>query len=124
MQGDDVQTWRQLAAVAVGVVVGGVCVVVAIFLHRQGVDRAGAWASIIGLLGIPIGMLGVWLAWPHSSGTVDQSNSPPTVRIQHNSASEGGTTFAVQDGLQIIDYDRSPDQTNRVSQEKNKDDQG
>ncbi len=88
---------------------GAACIVLAVFLHREGVVLAGAWAGIIGLLGIPIGALGVWLAWPRSHEEATVRDQGPSVNIQHNTASRGGTTFAVQDGDQSINSDRPID---------------
>jgi hypothetical protein len=93
---------RRVGAVAVGVVVGAVCVAFGVFLHGQGVDRAGAWAGIIGLLGVPLGVLGVWLAWPRGGDGAAGRERAPQVKTQHNTASGGATVNAVQDGNQII----------------------
>jgi uncharacterized membrane protein YccC len=99
--------WRRLASVVVGVIVLAACVVLAIFLHREGIVLAGAWAGIIGLLGIPIGALGVWLAWPRSRDEKDPPALESPIRIQRNTTSSHGSVFAVQDGEQNI-YNRHP----------------
>jgi hypothetical protein len=78
--------------------------VLAIFLHSEGIILAGAWAGIIALLGIPIGILGVWLAWPRDQDDIPSRGESPGDRIQHNIASQNGTIFAVQDGHQSIKY--------------------
>jgi hypothetical protein len=84
-------------------------VVLAFFLHRQGVVLAGAWAGIIGLLGIPIGLLGVWLAWPRDEDTESAPEQKTQASFQNNTTSGPGTIFAVQDGNQTIYYKQSPD---------------
>src|ERR1700722_9139135 len=99
--------WRRLASVVVGVIVLAACTVLAIFLHREGIILAGAWAGVIGLLGIPIGALGVWLAWPHSHDEKDPPRQESPIRVQRNMASSHGSVFAVQDGEQNI-YNRQP----------------
>jgi hypothetical protein len=103
---------RRLGAVIVGAVLGAACVVLAVFLHREGVVLAGAWAGIIGLLGIPIGALGVWLAWPRGRGEAAGRDEGPNAEIQNNTASQGGTIYAVQEGNQSINYNRSDDDNN------------
>lgn len=77
---------RRLGAVIVGAVLGAACVVLGVFLHREGVVLAGAWAGIIGLLGIPIGALGVWLAWPRGRGEAtvrDEGPNSPSPTKDH-----------------------------------------
>jgi hypothetical protein len=81
------------------------CAVLAFFLHREGIVLAGAWAGVIGLLGIPIGALGVWLAWPRSRDEKDPPGGESPTRVQRNMASSHGSVFAVQDGEQNI-YNR------------------
>jgi hypothetical protein len=94
-----------------GVLVGVVGLALGFFLHREGIIRAGAWAGIIGLSGIPIGVLGVWLAWPRTRDGGDLPEQGSSVRIQQNNPSGHGTTFAVQDGNQIIYGDKPTDGT-------------
>lgn len=93
----------------VGVLVGVLGLALGFFLHREGVVRAAAWAEIIGLSGIPIAVLGVWLAWPRTNDSKDLPKQKSSVRIQQNNPSDHGTTFAVQDGNQIIYRDRPAD---------------
>lgn len=99
---------RRFSAVTVGVIIGAACVTLAIFLHNEGLIRAGAWAGIIGLLGVPIGLLGVWLAWPRDRDDATAGEHGPSAQIQQNTTSQHGTTFAVQDGHQTINYYRPP----------------
>ena len=99
---------RRVGAIATGAVIGAGCVALAIFLHSEGIILAGAWAGIIALLGIPIGILGVWLAWPLDHDAVPSRDESHIDRIQRNIASQHGTIFAVQDGHQSIRYN-SPD---------------
>jgi hypothetical protein len=101
--------WRHLCSVLAGLLLGAACVVLAIFLHRQGIILAGAWAGVIGLLGIPIGALGVWLAWPRGENTESPIEQKPQAKVQRNETSGGGTIFAVQDGNQIIYNKQSAD---------------
>jgi hypothetical protein len=103
---------RRLGAVIIGVVLGAACVALAVFLHREGVVLAGAWAGIIGLLGIPIGALGVWLAWPRGRGEATVGGQGPSADIQKNTASRGGTIYAVQSGNQSINTNRPNDASN------------
>jgi hypothetical protein len=95
---------RRLGAVAVGFVVGAACVVVGLFLRGQGVERAGAWAGIIGLLGLPLGALAVWLAWPRGKDEAAERTRAQQGKVQFNTASRGGTVFGTQDGSQRVDY--------------------
>jgi len=99
---------RRVGAIATGVVISAGCVVLAIFLHSEGIILAGAWAGIIALLGIPIGILGVWLAWPRDHDDIPSRDESNIDRIQRNIATQHGTIFAVQDGHQSISYN-SPD---------------
>ena len=85
-----------MGAVAVGILVAAVCVAIGVFLHGQGLARAGAWAGIIGLLGLPLGALGVWLAWPRGG------DGAAHTKVQNTTASDGGTAFVVMDGDQVI----------------------
>jgi type VI protein secretion system component VasK len=100
--------WRRLASVLAGLLLCAACVVLAVFLHREGIVLAGAWAGVIGLLGIPIGCLGVWLAWPGGKESAELPEQESQVSIQHNEASYQGVNFAVQDGTQTIYY-KQPD---------------
>src|SRR5208282_289174 len=90
------------------------CIALAVFLHREGVVLAGAWAGIIGLLGIPIGALGVWLAWPRGRGEATARDQEPSADIQNNTAFRGGTIYAVQGGDQSINNNRPSDDTNEL----------
>ena len=100
--------WRRLGSVLAGLLLCAACVVLAVFLHREGIVLAGAWAGVIGLLGIPIGCLGVWLAWPRGKESEELPEQESQVSVQHNEASYQGVNFAVQDGTQTIYY-RQPD---------------
>lgn len=109
---------RRAGAVALGATVGVACVVLAIFLHREGVVLGGAWAGIISLLGIPIGGLGVWLAWPRGGDKPPVSEKRLNVTYQHNSTSVQGTIFAVQDGNQNINYHGTANRVDNVPPER------
>ncbi|HEY1665337.1 MAG TPA: hypothetical protein VGG54_06570 [Trebonia sp.] len=102
--------WRRLCSVLAGLLLGAACVVLAIFLHREGIVLAGAWAGVIGLLGIPVGGLGVWVAWPRKGSeelprqAAELSEQGSRMSFQRNDSTYQGTTFAVQDGTQTIYY--------------------
>jgi hypothetical protein len=95
---------RRLGSVLGGLLLGAACAILAVFLHHEGIILAGAWAGIIGLAGIPIGILAVWLAWPREPDAADSPDQKPRTNVQHNQASGLGATFAVQDGNQFIYY--------------------
>jgi hypothetical protein len=114
---------RRVGALAIGVLVGAACVVLAIFLYREGLVRAGAWAGIIGLFGIPIGALGVWLAWPRGDDKATEHQERPNVRFQRNITSGHGTIFAVQDGNQSVNYHGTADRVDNVPPETQKGDE-
>jgi hypothetical protein len=101
--------WRRVGSVLAGVLLGAVCVALAVFLHREGIILAGAWAGVIGLLGIPVAALGAWLAWPRGEDATDSPEKKSQISVQYNETSDHGTTFAVQDGKQTIYYKQSPD---------------
>ena len=109
--------WRRLGSVLAGLLLCAACVVLAVFLHHEGIVLAGAWAGVIGLFGIPIGALGVWLAWPRSRQAKELSEQESQTSVQHNEASHHGTTFAVQDGSQIIYYKQPGDIPNTTRQQ-------
>jgi hypothetical protein len=86
---------------AVLVVLG--CAGMAWFLLRQQhVDRAGAWAGIIGLAGLPLAVWAIWLAL-HPPPVAEQP------KVQTNQASTGGTVYAVQDGNQTVHHHPTQD---------------
>lgn len=97
---------RRFSAVTVGVVTGGACIALAIFLHKEGLVRAGAWAGVIALLGIPISILGVWLAWPSDHDRGSEHRRSLRLAIQRNTSTQQSTIFAVQDGEQTVNYAR------------------
>jgi hypothetical protein len=92
---------QRLLATALGVALAVAAGVLAWFLHGQGLERAGAWAGIIGLLGIPLGLSGTYLAWPREQSH-DRQCTSPSKNIQINSASSGGSVFGVQNGKQRV----------------------
>jgi hypothetical protein len=114
--------WRRTASVLAGLLLGGACVGLGIFLHHEGIVLAGAWAGVIGLLGIPVGALGVWLAWPRGEEPARLSEQEPLTSIQYNESSGHGTIFAVQNGKQVI----YPDQSSRdasIAKERHSDEE-
>jgi hypothetical protein len=113
----------RVGAVAIGAIVAAACVVLAIFLRREGVVLGGAWAGIIGLLGIPIGVLGVWLAWPRGGDKLTAHEESLNVRFQRNVTSGHGTVFAVQDGNQSISYHGTADGVENAPPEAQKGDE-
>jgi hypothetical protein len=111
--------WRRLGSVLLGVLLGAACTVLAIFLYREGIIRAGAWAGVIGLLGIPIALVAVWLAWPRDRDAAKLPEQESRLKVQYNKASQHSSTFAVQDGNQGIYYSRPTDNTPGTPQQKN-----
>lgn len=109
--------WRRLGSVLVGLLLGAACIVLAVFLHREGIVLAGAWAGVIGLLGIPIGGLGVWLAWPRTKGSEELPEEGSKVNVQQNEASYQGIIFAVQDGTQTI-YSKQLDNIHNMAKKQ------
>lgn len=76
------------------------CVLIALFLLRQhDIDKAGAWASVIGLAPA---VLGLWL-----TVRTGQTGGPSASAQQSNEAKDHATMFIVQDGTQTI-YQSGP----------------
>ena len=100
--------------------------VMTLLIIGRDVDEVGAWASIIGVIGLPLTVLGIWLSWrqrreERGNGDVERSaNSSddgaalvtPTggeaSNRQVNRAAGRGNVFAVQGGEQHVSFVDDP----------------
>jgi hypothetical protein len=93
---------RALGLLVAAVVVFGCAALVWFLLRQHHVDRAGAWAGIIGLAGLPLAVWALWLALrPVPEPPAPQPN------VQVNRASKSGTVYAVQEGNQTVHHHRA-----------------
>ena len=86
---------RRVAGVGATVVVVVGCVTVVWFLLRQhGVEKAGAWAGVFGLLGLQMSVWGLWLVTkPIVRSALTMSMA---AHLQGNKAGDSDTTYALR----------------------------